>query len=119
MLRIDDILAALLLSLAMMRRLGVLGTLAEHNPTVRIADFESWKRAALSAYNLAALACFAKVVLSVAWFWFVRDSTLLRVGGFAIFAVWVLALVIAWYRATEARALRARLGISDRREAEP
>jgi hypothetical protein len=118
MVRIDDILAALLMSLAMMRRLGVLSTLQEHNPDVRIADFERWKAMALGAYNLAALACLAKVVLSIGWFWFVRDQTLLRVGGFLIFGGWVVALVFAWYRATEARGLHDRLGIVGRRESE-
>ena len=116
MVRIDDILAALLMSLAMMRRLGVLGTLQEHNPGVRVADFERWKAMALGAYNLTALACLAKVALSMAWFWVMREGAMLRIGGFLIFGVWVLAMVIAWYRATEAGALRAQLGITDRRD---
>lgn len=111
MVRIDDLLAALILTLAMLRRLGVLRIAREEHPRVSAADFERWRRTELGGYNLAAIACFAKVVLSLSWFNLVHTSPWLQIGGVTIFAGWVIALVSAWRNTTEGRALRAELGI--------
>lgn len=111
MVRIDDLLAALLLTLVMLRRLEVLRITREDNPRVSEQDFERWKRAELGGYKLAAIACFGKVVLSLAWFSLVQVSPWLQIGGATIFAVWVIALVSAWRTITDARGLRGELGI--------
>lgn len=122
---IDNVVAALVMTLAMMRRLEVVGTRAEDNSHVRQSEFEQWRAQALRAYNTVALACFGKVVLSLAWLYFLRPDQqvapdrsvglALMIGGGLIFAVWVLALVHAWRLATEAGALRKRLGIERQR----
>lgn len=112
-IRIDDIFAAILLSMIMFRRLEVLTTTPQDNPHVEAEAFAAWRTRALSAHNLAAVACIAKVVLSVGWFYvFAQHDLALRLGGLTIFVAWVTALVIAWRRATEARALRSQLGIN-------
>lgn len=119
-IRIDDILAAVLLSLIMFRRLEVLTTAPEDNPHVAGEAFTAWRKRALFAHNLAATACIAKVALSVAWFYvFAQNAMALRLGGLIIFVAWIAALVFAWRRATEARALRARLGIANRSRNKP
>jgi hypothetical protein len=114
-IRIDDIVAALVMSLAMMRRLEVLGTRREDNGHVGQGEFEQWRAQALRAYNTVALSCFGKVLLSVAWFFFVRQMPTLQIGGFLIFAGWILSLVHGWRLATEAGALRKNLGIERHR----
>lgn len=114
---VDDILAALIMSLIMMRRLEVLSVQASENPNVPPEDLDKWRSMALAGYNLGALACLAKVVLNVAWFWLWRsyeNPWPLRLGGLAFFLGWVVALVVAWRRTTEARGLRQRLGIQAR-----
>lgn len=111
---VDDILAALILSLIMFRRLEVLSVQASNNPGVSAEDFAKWRTLALSGYNLSAVACVSKVVLNIAWFWLLRDTAspwLLRMGGLSFFIAWVVALVVAWRRTTEARVLRQQLGI--------
>jgi hypothetical protein len=115
MVGIDDIVAALLMSLAMMRRLEVLGVSREDNPAVTQTDFDRWRALALRGYNLAAGASLAKVVLSLSWFLLVREPVFLQVGGITIFGAWVLAMVTAWRNTTEASAQRKDLGILGRR----
>jgi hypothetical protein len=117
--QIDDILAALIMSLAMFRRLDVRTAGPGENRTVNEAEFQRWRSLALRAYNQIALASAAKVVLSVGWFtvglklgvpapWF-------QLGGFVVFLAWALALIWAWKIATDARYLRVQLGIVLRR----
>jgi hypothetical protein len=114
---VDDILAALILSLIMMRRLETLSVQPSKNPGVAPENFAKWRSLALSGYNLAAIASLSKVVLNIGWFWVFRDSQnpwVLRLGGLAFFILWVVALVVAWRRTTEARVLRQQLGIQSR-----
>jgi hypothetical protein len=114
---VDDILAALIMTLIMMRRLETLSVKESNNPGVAPEDLAKWRRMALAGYNLGAIACFAKVTLNIGWFWLWRTSAnpwVLRIGGAAIFIAWVVALVIAWQRTTEARILRQQLGIHSR-----
>jgi hypothetical protein len=118
-IQVDDVLAALIMTLAMVRRLDVRTARAGENRTVNDAEFQRWRSLALRAYNQIALASAAKVVLSVGWFalglklgvpapWF-------QLGGFVVFLAWVLALIWAWKIATDARYLRIQLGIVLRR----
>ncbi len=114
-IQIDDILAALILSLAMLRRLDVRNSQPGAHRAVSESDFQRWRSLALRAYNQIAVASAAKVVLSVGWFavglklgvpapWF-------QLGGFVVFLGWALVLVWAWKIATDARHLRLQLGI--------
>lgn len=115
--QIDDIIAALFLSLIMYRRLEVLTIQAADNPHVPEARFREWRAMALLGYNVGALACLAKVILNQVWFRFVSQgepSFGLSVGGFLIFGGWVIALVWAWRRITEANAIRSELAIQRR-----
>jgi hypothetical protein len=114
---VDDILAALILSLIMMRRLETLSVQPSNNPGVSPENFAKWRRLALSGYNLGAIACVAKVVLNLGWFWLLRGSQSpwpLRLGGLSFFLGWIIALVVAWRRTTEARGLRQQFGIQSR-----
>jgi hypothetical protein len=58
---IDDILAALILSLFMFRRLEVLTVQASDNPHVPPEQFAAWRNTALFGYRIGAIACAAKV----------------------------------------------------------
>ena len=118
--QVDDIFAALILSLAMLRRLDVRTTLAAQNPLVPEAEFQRWRSLALRAYDLVAIASAAKVVSSLAWY---SGGLALGVGtpwfqlvGFLIFLGWALALIWAWKLGTDARVMRLSLGIRLRRE---
>lgn len=118
--QVDDIFAALILSLAMLRRLDVRTTQASQNPSVPEAEFQRWRSLALRAYDLVAVACGAKVVLSLAWY---MGGLALGVGtpwfqlvGFLVFLSWALALIWAWKLGTDARVMRLQLGIRLRRE---
>lgn len=116
MIRIDDIFAALFLSLIMFRRLEVLTIHADDNPHVPPAQFAAWRAMALKGYRVGAIACAAKVVLNQGWFHLFKDGSavVLAVGGFLIFAGWVVTLVWAWRRTTEANAIRVELQIQRR-----
>ena len=122
-IKIDDILAALMLSLIMMRRIEIKGSELAHNPSVPPERFAAWKALALRAHNQVAIGCLAKVVLSVSWYalgmslgvgfpWF-------QLGGFLIFSGWAVTLIWAWKLGTDARLLRLRLGIQVRRRTSP
>ncbi len=119
-IQVDDILAALIVSLAMFRRLEVRTTQASQNPAVPEAEFQRWRSLALRAFSIVAGASAAKVVLSLGWFW--AGTTLgvqtpwFQIVGFSIFLGWMLALVWAWKIGTDARYLRLQLGIRMRRE---
>lgn len=114
-LRVDDLLAALILSLVMMRRLEVRTTRTEDNPGVPAEKFAEWRQRALRAYDWVAWASLAKIIASVGWLvlavrlrvgapWF-------QLGGFSVFLGWLLSLVWAWKAGTDAAHLRRELGI--------
>jgi hypothetical protein len=116
LIRVDDILAALIVSLVMMRRLEVKTTLAEHNPTVPKDRFDEWRAKALRAYSWVAGASAAKIAAGVGWYfggmqlgvpapWF-------QLVGLLVFMSWLLSLVWAWRMATDAAVMRRRLGIA-------
>lgn len=118
-IKIDDILAALILSLVMMRRLEVRTATHARNPAVPLERFEEWRSLALRAYAMISVACAAKVALSLGWYavalklrvaapWF-------QLGGLLVFLGWAITLVWAWKIATDARYLRLQLGIQLRR----
>lgn len=118
-IKIDDILAALILSLVMMRRLEVRTATHAQNPAVPPERFEEWRSLALRAYAMISVACAAKVALSLGWYavalklrvappWF-------QLGGLLVFLGWAITLVWAWKIATDARYLRLQLGIQLRR----
>lgn len=115
MFRLDDIVAALILTLCMMRRLEVLGAGYEQNAHVRQADFEAWRDGSIAAYNLCAIACVVKVLLSAGWFILAAPPPWLQIGGAAIFVGWVVAMVVAWRRTTEWGIRRRELRIETRR----
>jgi hypothetical protein len=122
-IQIDDLLAALILTLAMLRRLDVRSAQRPESPPVSDAEFHRWRSLALRAYDQVAVASACKVVLSLGWFalalrlgvpqpWF-------QLGGFLVFLAWAFALIWAWKIATDARSLRIQLGIQMRRRSSP
>jgi predicted anti-sigma-YlaC factor YlaD len=116
----DDIIAALILSIAMFRRLEAVSIRREDNQQVSDADFATWRRRAVAGYNRIALACVLKIVISVAWFQlFQNTSGVLQVGGLVIFVAWVVTVVMTWRPLTEASAMRKRLGIGHPHEPAP
>jgi hypothetical protein len=119
--QVDDIFAALILSLVMLRRLEVKTTSHEQNPHVAPDRFDAWRRMALRAYAQAAVACTGKVLLNLGWMYLATKLGLLlgwlQLGGVLIFFAWIAVLVWAWKIGTDARHLRLSLGIRLRREA--
>jgi hypothetical protein len=114
-LRLDDILAALILSLVMMRRIEVKTAQAQQNPTVPPEKFASWRSRALRAHDWVAWSSLAKIVGSVGWY---ALAVQLGVGapwfqlvGVLVFVAWLVSLVWAWKAATDAALLRRQLGI--------
>lgn len=122
MFRIDDILAALFLSLAMFRRLEAKRVSRDAYPAISEHDFEGWRALALRAYDRSALSSFLKVVLSATWFWLAPPFVpppFFQLVGLAIFMAWIIGLVSAWRISTDAHHLRRRLGIDLRRPSAP
>lgn len=118
LLQVDDILAALLMALASLRRLEAKSAPAQQNAHVPESVFSAWQRAAIRAYSLAAGAAAAKIGLNVLWRFLAAgkvSSAVYQAGGVAIFAAWIVATVVAWRRATDARSLRFEHSISLRR----
>jgi hypothetical protein len=115
LLRVDDILAALILSLVMMRRIEIKNTLSEHNPNVPRERFDQWRALALRAHDWVAGASLAKVVGSVGWYFVAVQlgvgAPWFQLVGLFIFVAWLLSLVWAWKAATDAAHLRRQLGI--------
>ena len=114
MFSIFDILAAVFLMLAMMRRLEVKALQSEDYPRVDPEVLKDWRERATRMYGLIALVCVTKVLLSqlfiaVALPWVSRAVTV--VTGLLIDGAWVVLMVVAWRRTTEARAERVRLGL--------
>lgn len=120
-IKIDDIFAALMLSFIMMRRIEVKSADPAENPNVEAKSFEAWKALALRAHDQVALACFAKVVLSIGWYALAMRAGVgfpwFQLVGFAIFVGWAIALIWAWKLGTDARHMRLSLGIQLRRRA--
>ena len=122
-IQVDDILAALIVSLAMLRRLDVRTAQPAAHPGVAEADFTRWQRLALRAYNQVAAASAGKVVLSLGWFALATrlgvPAPWFQLVGFAVFLAWALLMVWAWKIGTDARVLRLQLGIDPRRRVSP
>jgi hypothetical protein len=118
-IQVDDILAALMLSLVMVRRLETRTASAELNPGVPRAHFEEWRKLALRAYSQVAIACGAKVVLNVGWYWLGLElgvqAPWFQLVGVVMFLGWAAVMVWAWKIGTRARSLRLQLGITLRR----
>ena len=111
---ITDILALVVLVLASMRRLNVKIAEAADYPHVSERAFLQWKERALAAYGLVVQASFLKVVLNTIWYYGARTLVpppALAIGGALLFVGWVIALTMAWRRATAARIRQAELGI--------
>jgi hypothetical protein len=120
-IKIDDIFAALILSLVMLRRIEVRTAAQEQNPHVPPARFEEWRALALRAYDQIGVASAAKVVLSLGWYFLAMKLQIgvpwFQLFGLCVFMAWTIALVWAWKIATDARHLRLQLGIQLRRRA--
>ncbi len=116
MIGIDDILAALIMSLSMLRRLE-----AKSAPGVGVDPqaFRRWQSQAMSIYGKVAGMCLAKVVASQAWLSLATATGVggpwLQLGGAGIFMMWAVAMVFCWRRSTEVHHMRLALGIALRR----
>jgi hypothetical protein len=109
-----DLVAIVLLVIFSLRRLDVKATDPRAFPTVTAANFDQWRARALRCKSIAINACFLKVAANLAWFYFARahvPRSVLAVGGFTIFAGWVLALTYAWWLSSSTKMLAAQLGI--------
>lgn len=112
MFQIDDIIAALLMSLAMFRRLETLGIRREQNMHVSEEQFRTWQKGALSSYTALAMACAVKVTCSAGLLLAFRPyPNVLRFGGMTLFVLWVVVIIMTWRRLTEFSAQRRELGI--------
>jgi hypothetical protein len=122
-IQVDDILAALILSLAMLRRLEVRSARAADQAGVPEAEFQRWRSLALRGFDQVAVACALKVVLSVGWYMLALRLSVpapwFQLGGFVVFLGWALTMIWAWKIATDARYLRMQLGIVVRRRSAP
>lgn len=111
---ITDVVAVVLLVVASVRRLDVKMTDGADFPNVAPESFEQWKRLAESAYRLVVRAGILKVIANNLWMFLAGPRipfAALVTGHWFFFIAWLVALVVAWRRATEARWLQSRLGI--------
>lgn len=115
LIRVDDIFAALIVSLVMLRRLEVKNTLPEHNPAVPRERFDHWRAKALKVYAWVAGASVVKVVVNVGWYfggmWLGVPTPWFQLVGLLVFMTWLISLVWSWKVATDAGVLRRQLGI--------
>ena len=113
MIGIDDILAALIMSLSMLRRLEAKSA---PNEGVDPVAFRSWQSQALSIYGKVAGMCLAKIVASQGWLSLAMATGVggpwLQLGGAGIFMLWAVAMVLCWRRSTDVHHLRLALGIA-------
>lgn len=110
----DDILAAAILALTMVRRLGPKVARAEDFPAIPPEVFEQWRRKLLSAYELAAWSCLLKIVLNQSWAALTMkrfSPPVVAMGGLLIFLAWIVTVVAAWKRVTDAKADQKEMGI--------
>jgi hypothetical protein len=116
-----DIVALLLGVFLLIRKSEVRADDASLHEGVSIADFESWRQKALSAYTIGTRACFGKVFLDFVFLALLRRFPLeawLRTSlGVSLDLVWVGLLVLCWLRSRRANQLRTKLGIRYARQA--
>jgi hypothetical protein len=118
---VTDVLAVVLLVLASVRRMDVKLSEARDFPHLPPPVFEEWKVMALRGYGLWITGCGLKVVLNTIWFFGARGRVhpmLLAAVGTGLFVLWVVLLVIAWRRVSNARRRQAQLGIVLKRRSE-
>ena len=109
-----DVIAALLLMLALMRRLEIKSVNQADFPHVTSDDFQHWRRVALRPHRIAALACLGKIAFGQAWLalLFGRVPHVATFAfNFAVVAAWIITLVLCWKWTSDARGLRERLGL--------
>lgn len=112
---IFEVIALIMGVFATVRKLNVRARQPEEFPHVRRADFESWRAQESAVYTLVASACFAKVVLDLAFANYVFQLSSwplwVRLTAMSIDLLWLVALVVAWRKRAKVRRLRASLGI--------
>ncbi len=99
------------------RRLDVARHEAETYPQVEPAAFAQWRARALRAHGILVWACFAYILVDLAFRWFAVPSLAqtnelaVRIVGGGLTVVWAVATGVGMYRVRVAEALRGRLGI--------
>jgi hypothetical protein len=109
-----DLVALILGILFTLRQMDIANRHADRYPGVAAHDFERWKRSAQSAYRWGSSACFAKVLLDIAFaylFGRVAVPPALRwTVGLSLDVGWVALVVYSYVRVTRARALGRSVG---------
>jgi hypothetical protein len=109
-----DLVALILGILFTLRQMDVANRQPDRYPHVPVADFERWKRAALVAYRWGASACFAKVLLDIAFAYLMGRYSFpsgLRWGiGLTLDLGWVGLVIYSYVRVMRARALGRQVG---------
>lgn len=118
-----DLIALVLGVLFSLRQMDTAQRDHQRYPHVAAADFEAWKRHALSAYRLGAWACFGKVLLDIALAYLMGKYPLtvaLRWGlGLTSDIGWVALVVLAWWRIRAGHKRGRELGIEARAGSRP
>jgi hypothetical protein len=112
-----DLIAAVVLMLAMLRRLEVKNIRLEEHPRVDGSVLGSWRERTLRMYRFTAMASASKVVLGQLWVVLLLTRVprwLTIVSGFLIDGGWIACLVVGWMHATNLAAERASLGLAPR-----
>jgi hypothetical protein len=110
-----DVISVILIVLFSVRKLDVQGRRVEEFPGVAPDAFDAWQTWEVSAYRLGIWACFLKLVLGQVFAWFVLPGlpqTMMRnIPGAAIDLSWAVAMVVSFWRRSQARTMRRNLGI--------
>ncbi|MFO7178235.1 MAG: hypothetical protein DIU78_005990 [Pseudomonadota bacterium] len=116
-----DIVAILLGIFLLLRKSEVRAEDPALHPGVSSADFDTWRRRALSAYSWGTRACFVKVLFDFAFLAYLRrvalELWLARTIGITADVLWIAALVTCWVQAHRARRFADRVGIQLARRA--
>jgi hypothetical protein len=109
-----DLLALILGILFTLRQMDIANRQPDRYPGVPLADFERWKRAAQVAYRWGSSACFAKVLLDIAFAWLMARYPFpagLRWGiGLTLDLGWVALVIYSYSRVMRARKLGRAVG---------
>lgn len=115
------LIAVLIGSIYMMRKLELMRFDAARNPHISEAEFEAWRSREAAACNWVTGACLTMVLVDFAWRSFIARGgvapNVIRGVGAGIFFAWVLAVALGMVKARSARALRRKLGIEPGKEA--
>lgn len=111
---VTDIIAVIFGVWFTIRKLDAQKRQPQEFPHVAPDAFRAWQEREVAVYQMAVLACFAKVLLNVLFLLFVMPHLpvpAMRLVGASIFFAWVAVMIWTFVRTSRLRRVRQDLGI--------